>query len=100
MSLSMPTSGSMRPLSFLTSATTPLAASWSFQKPSLPILSSSSFRRASLVGKSKRVPDGDHPGAEGFDGLREVFVDHGLRLGGAEGNSKSSLKFSVFSNRL
>jgi hypothetical protein len=33
------------------------------------------------VGKSKRVPDGDHPGAEVFDGLGKVLVDHAVFLG-------------------
>ena len=45
-----------------TSATILLALSWLFQKSAAPILSSSSLRREILAGKSKRVPDGDHPG--------------------------------------
>jgi hypothetical protein len=32
--------------------------------------------RAIFAGKSKRVPDGDHPGAEVFDGGGEVVVGH------------------------
>src|SRR5438552_1167038 len=68
--------GSTAALSALASATTDLAVSWWSQKPGSAIFDSSSLRRACLVGKSKRVPDGDDPGAEGFDGLGEVLVDH------------------------
>src|SRR5689334_5630029 len=60
----------------LSSETTFLAASWLSQKPVSPIWDSSSFSRADLLGKSKRVPDRDDPGGEGFDGLGEVFVNH------------------------
>src|SRR6476660_2454602 len=68
--------GSDASLSSFSSVTAPLAASGLFQKPSAPIFSSSSFRRLSLPGKSKRVADGNHPRREGFNGLGEVLVDH------------------------
>jgi hypothetical protein len=29
-----------------------------------------------LVGKSKRVPDGNHPGAKGLDRIGKVVVNH------------------------
>src|SRR5690242_2274773 len=68
--------GSIVALSTFNSATTNLAVSWLSQKVVSPILASSSFRRASLVGKSKRVPDGEHPGAEVFDRGGKIVVDH------------------------
>ena len=61
-------------------AMTGLAVSWLSQNPELPIFSSSSLRRVCLAGKSKRVPDGDHPGRKRFDRGREVFVNHGLTI--------------------
>src|SRR5437763_1315225 len=83
--------GSIIALSTLSSATTPLADSWLSQKLVSPILASSAFLRAVLVGKSKRVPDGEHPGAEVFDGGGEVVVDHGgsYRRWGGGGQGRS-----------
>ena len=69
--------GSTAALRVFISETRDLAASELSQNPGSPILVSSSFFRACLAGRSKRVPDGDHPGRKVFDGLGEVVVDHG-----------------------
>src|SRR5258706_11781109 len=74
-----------------------LAASWLFQKPSSPIFASSSLRRFCFVGRSKRVPDGDHPGRKRFDRGREVFVNHGLTLGSEGENANGAQSSSAYS---
>src|SRR5438105_7307585 len=83
--------GSIVALSTFSSATTDLAVSWLSQKLVSPILASSSFLRASLVGKSKRVPDGEHPGAEVFDCGGKIVVDHGgfYRRRGGSGQGRT-----------
>src|SRR3954463_12592086 len=79
---------------------TGLAASWLFQKPSSPIFASSSLRRFCFVGRSKRVPDGDHPGRKRFDRGGEVFVNHGLTLGSEGENANGgSILFGIFEHR-
>src|SRR5438132_9577119 len=80
MPLRIASSGSICDLSSFSSPMTGLAASWLSQKPVSPIFDSSSLRRFCLAGKSKRVPDGDHPGRKRFDRGREVFVNHELTL--------------------
>src|SRR5215217_8375070 len=69
--------GSTAALICFISPTTDLAASWLSQKAPSPILASSSFRRESLVGRSKRVPDRDDPGREVFDRGGQILMNHG-----------------------
>src|SRR4051794_19821395 len=92
--------GSAKAFRALTSPTTFLADSWSFQKPSSPIFSSSCLRLSCFPGTSKRVPDGNHPGAKVFDGLREVLVDHEISLAEAARRRHSQPERIVRGRRL